>query len=141
MKKDSSLRADMFLPVWVFGLGIFLFVAALAFVVGAFIVHEFLLLIGTLICALLGAAAVMCWKNQTINIIDDNTFEYTTFLGNKKTYYFSQVKDIRQNSDSLTLFVGSDKVHIESCAILSDPLVNKINEGLRSHSVYDHDTN
>ena len=39
---------------------------------------------------------------------------------------------MRRNSDSMTLFVGEGKVHIESCAILSDRLVDRINKQLES---------
>jgi cadmium resistance protein CadD (predicted permease) len=130
MKKEQSLRADMFLPGWILGFGIVLEAAAIGCIVGALITHEFLLLIGTVLCALLGTAAIMCWNNQKINIIDDTTFEYTTFLGKKKTYFFTEIKSVRQNADSLTLFVGSDKVHIESCAILSERLADKFNSAL-----------
>ena len=137
----KELKADMFLPAWVLGLGIFLLAAAIGCVVGTFVMQNLWFMIGTLLCAVLGTAAVMCWKNQKIRIIDDNTFEYTTFFGNKKTYYFSQIRNIRVNSDSLTMFVGEDKVHIETCAILSESLAEKINRALSNRTAWDHDEN
>ena len=83
-------------------------------------------------CILLGIGALMCWKNQTIRIIDEEKFEYTTFLGNKKVYAFSDIKGLIRNSDSLTLLVKDKKVHIESMAILSERLIEKINEALKT---------
>ena len=82
------------------------------------------------VSAVLSAAAVLCWKNQTIVILDGDTFEYTTFLGKKIVYRFSEIESLRRNSDSFTLYVGGGKVHIESMAIMSDRLTDKINEAI-----------
>ncbi len=51
-------------------------------------------------------------------------------FGQTRTYYFSDITGLRRNSDSMTLFVGNEKVHIESMAVLSERLVNGINEAL-----------
>lgn len=80
-----------------------------------------LLFIGAAI-ALLGVAGLMCWRNQTIRVISDEEFEYTTFLGHTRVYAFSQITALRRNRDSFTLFLGSEKVHIESGAVMSDRL-------------------
>ena len=74
----------------------------------------------------LGIVAFLCWKNQSIRIITSTTFEHTTFLGNTHTYRFADITGLRKNSDSMTLFVGSKKIHIESMAILSERLVKEI---------------
>ena len=83
------------------------------------------------LCAVLAVAAVLCWRNQTIQILDEETFEYTTFLGNKKVYSFSEIRSVRKNSDSATLFVGDGKVHIEAMAIMSDRLTEKLDNALK----------
>lgn len=127
---DSPPRADMFLPNWLNAFGIFLDAVAIAFLVATFITQIWWLLIGFLISGGLGIAAHLCWKNQTIRIIDETKFEYTTFLGNKKRYYFSEIKQLAFNQDSLTLFVGGGKVHIESSAIISEDLFDMINAAL-----------
>ncbi len=127
---DDEPRADMFLPDWLLAFGVVLtgvgIGTAIAFVF--FVKTPFLFIAG--LCIPSGIGAILCWKNQTIRIIDEYTFEYTTFLGNKKTYAFSDIETLRKNQDSLTLFVKNEKVHIESCAIISDRLADKINEAL-----------
>lgn len=63
-------------------------------------------------------------------MLTDEVFEYTTFLGNTYTYYFRDITGLRRNQDSLTLFVGCKKVHIESSAVMSERLVSLINHSL-----------
>jgi hypothetical protein len=76
----------------------------------------------------LGIAEFLCWKNQTVRVLTEETFEYTTFLGNKTVYRFSDVKGFRHSRDSSTLYVADGKVHIESGALLTERLVSKLDE-------------
>ena len=123
-------RADMFLPDWVLAFGIVLACVGLGFLIAFIVLFNYILLLVALGAFLLTAIAVLCWRNQTIRIIDDTKFEYSTFLGKKKVYYFDEIKQLRRNSDSMTLFVGDGKVHIEACAVMTERLVNLINEAL-----------
>lgn len=61
-------------------------------------------------------------------MLDEENFEYTTFLGSKKKFRFADIKSVRRNPDSLTLYVRNQKIHIESCAVFSDRLFNKLSE-------------
>ena len=79
-------------------------------------------------------AAILCWKNQTIRILPNDAFEYSTFLGNKTVYRFSEIKGIRINLDSATLLVADGKVHIESIAIVTDRLEKRINNRLEERN-------
>ena len=87
-------------------------------------------------CALLilGMMAVLCWANQKIYVLDGFTFEYITMFGNKKVYNFYQITSIKVNNDSFTLYLGNEKVHIESMAILSERLVERIDNALEKVS-------
>jgi len=78
----------------------------------------------------LGVFAVLCWKNQSIHIISDEQFTYTTMFGRTYTYNFSDIQGLRRNQDSMTLFVADKKVHIESMAVISDRLIGRINKAL-----------
>lgn len=122
--------ADMYLPLWLLAFSIALaavaVVGTILFVFTCNIVWIMIAIVGLLFS--IGAA--LCWRNQSIVIIDDDTFCYTTFLGNKKTYMFKDIRALRKNRDSLTLFVGTGKVHIESAAIVSRRLADKINSVL-----------
>ena len=129
---NDEPRADMYLPNFLLAFGTILCaIGAGIIIVFSLIFNVKLLIVGVGIL-LLGIAAIMCWKNQTIHILDENTFKYTTFLGNSYTYAFSDITAARRNNDSLTVFVGNKKVHIESMAVLSDELVEKINKSLRN---------
>jgi len=111
---------------------------ALVFLVGGIacgVYAIFSLATWAIVCAplgiILGIALLLCWKNQTIHIISDTQFTYTTMFGNTTTYSFADIQGLRKNQDSMTLFVAGKKVHIESMAILSERLVNHINEALK----------
>ena len=119
-------RADMYLPIWLLAFGLVLGAAAIALTVAFIIILQIALIVIAAICAILSVAAVLCWRNQTLRIIDDETFEYSTFLGNKSIHKFSDISGLRRNSDSLTLFVKNKKIHIESIAIVSERLDEKI---------------
>ena len=122
-------KKDLYLPVWIYAFGIVLILGALVFLY--FGMKNSYLFIGTALCLGLGISAILCWKNQWIEVIDDHTFVYSTMFGKHTKYHTSQVVDLKQNSDSMTLFLDSGKVHIESCAIVSDRLIEMINEKLR----------
>lgn len=126
----TTPRADMFLPDFLKYFGFFLDAVAMAFLVAMFITQIWGLIIGVLLCGGLGIAAWLCWKNQTIRIIDDDTFEYTTFLGKTTVFHFSDIEDLRTNQDSLTLILTNGKVHIESMVCMSETLLDKIDSAL-----------
>ena len=126
-------RADMYMPDRLLAMSIVFFAGGLASIVLA-VVNSVNWVIGIVIGLILGAAALLCWKNQSIHIISDEQFTYTTMFGNTRTYYFSDIRGLRRNSDSMTLFVADDKVHIESMAVLSDRLIDRINTQLEKLS-------
>ena len=126
----DEARADMFLPAWILALGIVCIAGAVGFAVAAIIAISVPFAVIAGVWLILGIAAVLCWRNQTIVMLNENAFEYSTMFGKKKVYYFSEIKGMRRNSDSTTLFVGEGKVHIESCAIFTERLINRINASL-----------
>ena len=127
---DDEPRADMYLPDRLLAMALVLLAGGTA--LGGFAVIKLHLLagVGAVIGIVLGVFALICWKNQTIHIISDTQFTYTTMFGKTYTYNFADIQGLRKNQDSMTLFVADKKVHIESMAILSDRLVNLINAAL-----------
>ncbi len=123
-------RADMFLPDRLLAMALVFLAGGIACAV--FAVFKFA--VWTVVCAflgiVLGVCAVLCWKNQKIHIISDEQFTYTTMFGNTYTYSFAEIQNLRRNQDSLTLFVANKKVHIESMAIISDRLAERIDRAL-----------
>ena len=123
-------RADMYLPDKLLAFGLTLIGGGIGLSIAYAFVLEIWMIIAGPLATLIGVLAVLCWKNQTIHIISNEKFEYTTFLGNKHEYKFNEIKGIIKNNDSITLFVADKKVHIESMAVLSDRLVDLINASL-----------
>ena len=127
---EDEPRADMFLPLWLLAFAIIMLVAGVAVGIYAAVELSVGAVVGSVVCLGLGIMALLCWKNQSIVVLSDESFEYSTFLGNKKEYRFQDITGLKQNNDSMTLFVGDEKVHIESCALLTDRLIELINAQL-----------
>lgn len=127
---EDEPRADMFLPLWLLAFAIIMLVAGVAVGIYAAVELSVGAVVGAVVCLGLGIMALLCWKNQNIVVLSDESFEYSTFLGNKKEYRFQDITGLKQNNDSMTLFVGNEKVHIESCALLTDRLIELINAQL-----------
>ena len=126
-------RADMFLPDRLLAMSI-VFLAGGIVSIALAIINSVTWVLGVIICFAFGIAALLCWKNQSIRIISDEQFTYTTMFGKTRTYSFSDIQGLRRNQDSLTLFVANEKVHIESMAILSERLVERIDNALEKVS-------
>lgn len=127
---QNEPRADMFLPLKLLSFSMVLFAAGIACGVWAVFSAAVWAIIGAILGLVLSFFAFICWKNQTIRMISDQQFVYTTMFGNEKTYSFSEIRSLKKNQDSLTLFVGEDKVHIESMAIMTERLAERLNRAL-----------
>lgn len=126
----DSPRADMFLPVRLLAMSLILLAAGTALAVFTVLRFSVGATIAAVLCLVLGVFALLCWKNQSIHVISDEQFTYTTMFGNTRTYSFADIQGLRRNQDSMTLFVAGEKVHIESMAVLSQRLVDLINREL-----------
>ncbi len=129
-KNSEGPRADMYLPDRLLAIAIVFLAGGTACTL--FAIFKFA--IWAVACAIFGLVfgffALLCWKNQTIHVISEDRFTYTTMFGNTHTYSFSDIQGLRKNQDSMTLFVAGHKVHIESMAILSERLIKLINKAL-----------
>lgn len=110
---------DVYLPKWLLIFGIVLIVVAALF--GYFSAKtDIRYLIITAVLLAVGIAAILCWKNQWIEMTGQDGFIYSTMFGNKKEYKFADIVSIKPNADSITLIMKEGKVHIEACAKVSD---------------------
>ena len=136
VNKDKEKPADMFLPDRLLAIALVCLAGGAA--CGVLAIFDFAIwkIMVAAFGIIFGFFAVICWKNQSINIISDEQFTYTTMFGNTRTYSFSDIKGVRKNRDSLTLFVADEKVHIESMAILSDRLIQLIDDSLMYDATY-----
>ena len=128
-------RADMYLPERLLAMSLVFLGGGSACVIWAFVSYDPGAIIFAALGIIAGIGALLCWKNQTIRIISDEEFVYTTMFGKQHTYRFADIQGLRRNKDSMTMFVSGEKVHMESMAVLSDRLVDLINRELeRIHS-------
>lgn len=132
MNELKNRTKDMYLPVGVCFLGIFFLILAAIF----FSLARFVNLLGYYIFSMIplgfGIAAILCWKNQWIVMLDDDVFIYSTMFGRKKRYYFSEILYLKQHGDSQTLVLQNGKVHVEGCAILSEQFSNAVNPRIQN---------
>ncbi|MBR6602719.1 MAG: hypothetical protein IKK94_01750 [Clostridia bacterium] len=132
MVPDNQSRADMYLPDRLLSMSlVFLAGGIVCAIIAIFKFAEWAIVFAVL-GVVLGIFAFLCWKNQSIRIISDEQFTYTTMFGNVHTYSFSDIEGLRRNKDSMTLFVAGEKVHIESMALISDRLAELIDKALES---------
>ena len=127
---EEQKKSDMYLPVKLLAMSLVMTVLGLALAVFAVLNLHLLAGVGALACIVLGIAAFVCWKNQKIFVVSEEVFIYRTFLGKDYEYRFSQIQRAVQNTDSITLILDTGKVHIESMAILSDRLIQRIDREL-----------
>lgn len=127
---EDEPRADMYLPERLLAMSLVFLAGGTVFGV-LFVFTRTLWMLMVAVGGIgLGVVELLCWKNQSVRMISDEEFEYTTFLGNTYRYAFRDITALRKNQDSLTLFVGKNKVHIESMAVISERLANLINQAL-----------
>lgn len=127
---EDQPRADMYLPERLLAMALVFLAGGTVFGV-LFLLTKTLWMVLAAVCGLaFGIVALLCWKNQSIRMISDEEFEYTTFLGNTYRHAFKDITGLRKNQDSLTLFVGEKKVHIESMAIITERLAQRIDQEL-----------
>lgn len=137
LKKDKNgePRADVYISSFLLVFGLFLIVVGIGVAIVLFFNFNIWIIVGSVFCILLGVLAFICWRNQTIRIISDEKFEYTTFLGNTYEYRFKDITAIKQNADSTTIFVGKKKVHIESIAVVSDRFSALLNKAIKENNL------
>ena len=123
-------RADMYLPERALAMCIVYLAIGTACGIWAVISSAIWAIIVAVLFLGLGIALILCWKNQTIRVLNDEEFIYTTMFGKSHTYRFADIQGLRRNKDSMTMFVAGEKVHMESMAVLSDRLVDLINREL-----------
>lgn len=124
---------DMYLPFMVCGLGIFFMAAALGCLVMTFM--SYLWLLGFVFCGAMGGAAILCWKNQWAEMTSGDTFIYSTMFGRETEYHFSEIRGLKQRSDSMTLILESGKVHVEECAVISERFAAALDAALEKAGI------
>ena len=131
---DDAPELDMYLPNRLLSIAMVFTGIGIVMAAAAFFTANLLFLIGTALLIPMGIAAFLCWKNQSIRMVTSGKFEYTTMFGNTHVYNFSDITGLKRSRDSLTLLVAGKQVHIEAMAVLSQRLVNAINQALQENA-------
>ncbi len=121
-------KEDMHLPARQLGQGIGATGGGIALAVYGVVTQDFVLpMIFGAVLLVFGIAAVLCWKNQTITMLDDERFVYRTMFGNEHEHRFSDIVNITRRKNDRTLIMrDGSKVFLESSAEMSDRLRNAI---------------
>lgn len=119
---------DSYLPDKVKHLGLFSFGLAVLFGGLAFVLQDlwWLFALCALLLLFLGAAVLLWHKNQAVLLLSEEELLYRSLWGNVYRLKWSELVQIRQNSDSVTLVFPRKKVHIEQIAILSPALRKRL---------------
>ena len=128
---SDAPRADMYLPERALAMCLVYLAIGTACGIWAILSRAIWAIIAAVLFLGLGFALILCWKNQTIRVISDDEFSYTTMFGKTHIYRFADIQGLRRNKDSMTMLVAGKKVHMESMAVLSDRLVELINRELK----------
>lgn len=128
---DDKARADMFLPIWLLSLGIFACATGTILLV-VFLVNRlpFVPVFFALALLATGTFTILLWKNHSIRILSEDSFEYKNFYGSKRVFRFSDIKGMRRGIDCKVLLVGDARILIDSSAILSEELRARIHTQL-----------
>lgn len=128
-------KKDMYLPIWVLALGILFITGGVICLCRAFSGAP-LSWLGVPPCFCLGFAAILCWKNQWVEMISDEEFVYSNMFGRQTAYRVSQIWDIRRGADSMTLILENGKVHIENCAVLSERFLRILHKPVKKDAFF-----
>jgi hypothetical protein len=127
---NGERKEDMYLDDHVLaGGGVMILMAIAASVAFVFYQHIALPICGAALLVI-GIFALLCWRNQSAVMLDDESFSYKTMFGKTTVYYFRDIVSLRRSRDSMTLILKGGKVHIESVAIISERFKNAINAEL-----------
>ena len=124
-------RADMYLPERLLAMAMVFLAGGIALGIYCIISFSVWAIVGAVAAVGFGVAMLLCWRNQSIHMISQEQFTYTTMFGKTYTYSFSDIQGLRRNADSMTMFVADKKVHIESMAVVTDRLAERINRELK----------
>ena len=120
--------ADMYLPERLLAMAIVFMIMAIGAAVVGVVQGELGWYIAAVAMAVMSVSACLCWRNQKVFMLSDETFTYTTMFGKTIEYRFEDVVALRRNKDSYTLILKTGKVHIESMAVVSERFAQRISE-------------
>lgn len=120
---------DMCLPSFFLIVILILLLSGIACTIYAIIKKAVLLIFGAIIICF-SIYSIFSWKNRTIHMLSDDTFEFTTPFGRKKLYHFSDITDLKRDRNSHILHVAHDKIFISDMAFISERFEKRVHQAL-----------
>ncbi|MDO4648157.1 MAG: hypothetical protein Q4B26_05855 [Eubacteriales bacterium] len=117
---------DMYQTMKVLSLGLILTLGGAGFTIYGVLGQKVKMVVIAIVCLFLGIWAIVSWKNETIKILSEETFEYTNLFGKTKMYRFADITGLKEHRDSVDVMLGQEKVHIDSNAVMSEKLIQKL---------------
>ena len=118
--------ADMYLPERLLAMAIVFAIMAVGAAVVGVMQSGLVWFAGAAALAVMSVAACLCWRNQKIFMLSEDTFTYTTMFGRTTEYRFEDIVSLRRNKDSFTIVLTTGKVHIESMALVSERFAQRV---------------
>ena len=79
----NNVKKDMYLPTWVCWTGLFFIAMAIGCLINVILSPDLLSVIGMIFCFGIGISAVLCWKNQWIQMLDTDSSSTAPCLATK----------------------------------------------------------
>lgn len=126
-KRAAPPKADMFMGRAMLLCIIIIFLCALVLVVlGALMENWGEIILGG-VYIVLSIPMFLWWRNQSIKILDEDTFRYTNMFGKKSIHSFSRIRHIRVYITSISLLVGRKRIFIDGGALVTRQMADKFN--------------
>lgn len=126
----------MFVSLPILGFGLFSLICGGVSVIYAVAICSFPAAILGLFFLICAAILLLCWKNESVRMLSEDEFEFTSILGKKRRYFFSDITGLRryEGSYAYTLLLGRHKLHIKRHFRLTRRFVERINQQLTDDS-------
>lgn len=129
-KRAAPTKADMFMGSGMLICFIIIVVCALMLVVLGALMEDWGEVILGVVYLVFSIPLFLWWRNQSIKILDEETFCYTNMFGKKSVHSFSRIRRIRVYLSSISVLVGRKGIFIDGGALVTQPLADKFNEVL-----------
>jgi len=129
-KRAAPPKADMFMPRAMLVCLILIFLCDALVLVLGILTENWAEVLLSCVYLPLGILWFLWWKNQSIKILDEDTFRYTNMFGKKSIHSFSRISHIQVYLSSISVLVGRKRIFIDGGARVTKPLAQRLNEVL-----------
>ena len=126
----DSPRSDLMLSNSIVYIGVIVFFVGIAIFVLNLINFNSSMVIASLLVLAFATYTIMWWRNKTITIIDNHSFQVSSTFGKVKTYRFEDISGYEKSYNYFTIFVGKEKFNIDETSLMTQRLKTRFNKAL-----------